>query len=549
MQRWLICEYLVWFWAFCGSSWASVSYSKYKNGHGGNETNPEVIRDWNPVYASILKGQKDYYKFPINASNSNAFVLQGYELFIFLSGNICKYPKNPGTNMTLSIFYSFSWPMNASNAQYSIFSDGYMEALAVMPYTSGDLSSSSSSSSSTSNSTANSTLYMSVQLINNYTGQPYELDGDDDPEQDAWLYQLAVSQSDLAYQWDKRQWLDVVDTDYNSALLVSGNISLANLNWDTQYSISNMSFYDVYVYESQYENYFDEMGLTKSLCAIKNGPYLVSSVNSTYDPKVSENVSLSITDLGAYKSLTKRNGNLREQFHITGLNGSTTYVAFLTKKLASTSSESLSADSGVVFAKQKFTTMSDPSCTLIFGLGFCDGLAYSVPSSSLLKYEDKSELANVYDSIVESFYSNFSLAMQMITCDALEDELYSPLRSCDDCKVAYKDWLCSVSIPRCTTTKTDYYIYRSASESRNDKLDELIKPASDYYEILPCIDTCVTMQRDCPPDFGFSCPPYRTYRDLMLNSYNFFHPNETFLTCNFIGNTSDLVVKDPTMKY
>ena len=73
-------------------------------------------------------------------------------------------------------------------------------------------------------------------------------------------------------------------------------------------------------------------------------------------------------------------------------------------------------------------------------------------------------------------------------------------------------------------------------------LDKLINPPISYYEILPCIDTCRTMVRDCPAEFGFSCPNSKTNQELLLHSYNFYESQSEFITCNFVGNSNDLEI-------
>ncbi|CAG99631.1 Mid1p [Kluyveromyces lactis] len=509
-----------------------------------NSSDSASLQEWAPVSASLVKGQKSYFEFSINNTDSFSQLLQTYEMFIFLSANICERPSKVDNDTSLVLYYTFNSNDTGTftTAKSSTFDDGYLEALALRPYYTDD--------SSLNNGTY-STLYLMVQLVNSTTGQPFESDGStiaDDDER--WSYQISISQRDLVFQWDKRPWLDVVDTDYNSALLVTGNVT-AMSKTTSNYSIYDVSLYDIYIYGFEYAEYFDNLNLSHSLCAIQNGPYLISSangsLNGTNNGNTAENASLSSTTLSVHKSITVRGGSAKEQFHITGLNSSTTYVAYVTKKLA-TSTKELEDSGGVLFSKQLFETMDDSSCSLIFGLGFCDGVAYSVPSSSLLEYNDKDELAAIYDSIAESYYSNFSLALQLIPCDTEQDAVYSPLRKCSNCAASYKNWLCSVSIPRCTTDKTKYYVHRSAEESRNEMLNELIKPSSDYYEILPCVDTCVAMLRDCPPDFGFTCPSYTSYTDLMLNSYNFYETDQSYLTCNFVGNSADLQIEDPSEK-
>lgn len=106
---------------------------------------------------------------------------------------------------------------------------------------------------------------------------------------------------------------------------------------------------------------------------------------------------------------------------------------------------------------------------------------------------------------------------------------------------AYRDWVCAVSIPRCSTLSYEYFTYRDKTQNRNDYLNKYIKPLDDYYEILPCIDMCYTLVRNCPSDFGFACPNDKSTKDLLYESYNFYMDVD-YATCNYIGNSSLMVI-------
>lgn len=493
--------------------------------------NSSSLQEWAPVESSLIRGEKAYFQFNIDNEETYSQFLQSYQMFIFLSANIYGKPNNTEDDVTLRAYYSFdiSVKSNWSTAEQTDFNYGYMEALALRPY-------------SWTNDTY-STLYLMVQLVNQTTGEAFEQTSNN--QEESWSYTISISRSDLVFQWDLRSWLEVVDSDYNSALLVTGNVTSTTTSEGGNTTLYNLDLYDIYVYDSAYTDYFENLDLSRSLSAIQRGPYLVSSADSN-SVSAAENSSLSSTTLAAYKSITSRGGSVKEQFHITGLNSSTTYIAYLTKKLSSNSSTVLKDEGGILFGKQEFTTIDTQACSLIFGLDFCDGVAYSVPSSSLIEYSEKLELASIYDNIAETYYGNFSYALQLISCDTENDAIYSPLRTCSDCASSYKNWLCSVSIPRCTANESTYYQFRSTNESRNDMLDELVSPASDYYEILPCIDTCRAMVRDCPPDFSFSCPSLESTPDLLYLSYNVYDSNVSFSTCNFVGNKDDLKAVNPT---
>lgn len=484
--------------------------------------NPDNIYEWTPIAGNISAGERNVFVFTVNMNSTGTGFLPTYEILIFLSGNICQQPNDIGDRV-LRVSYSFneSVTTNSSVGQHTTFQNGYMQALAVSPLTVSD-----------SNATAEySYLYVVVEPVDTKTNLP--LTADAYSSDDIWEYKLSISENDLVYQWDTRPWLDVLDTDYNSALLATGNVT-ADAQQFSNISIYDISLYDLYVYSFE-DSLKLASNLNISLCAVTGGPYLVSSVDSNQTK--GEDHQLEETDLRIGKSLTNRRGTVQEQFYITGLNSSSTYVAYLTKKIGKKGN--LSDVGGVLFSKQLFTTRDSNSCSLIFGLNFCYGVAYSVPSPSIAP-NNKTLIAGTYDHIAESLYANFSKALQIIACDSELDARYSPIRSCKDCATSYRNWLCGVTIPRCTNTKSEYYVHRDEGENRNDYLDDYLTPIDDYYEILPCIDMCYAIARDCPSDFGFSCPSMDEKKIGPQSSYSFFNPDYPLDTCNFIGNSTEL---------
>lgn len=486
--------------------------------------NSDNIYEWTPIATNISAGGRDIFIFSVDTESSGLGIAPTYEILIFLSGNLCSQPSNT-TERALAIYYSFneSVTTDSSAGQYAIFQNGYLQALAISPL--------QISSSNTTSKYAY--LYVVVEPVNTTTGGSLPLATNSIDE--TWEYRLSISENDLVYQWDTRSWLDVIDTDHNSALLTTGNLS-ADAKEALNFTIYDSSLYDIYIYA--YEDSFKfDIGLNISLCAITNGPYLVSSAGSSNTTNVSH--SLERTELAIQKSLTGRSGSVQEQFYITGLNSSSTYVAYLTKKIAKQGN--LSDVGGVLFSREYFSTRDTNVCSLIFGLDFCSGVAYSVPSSSLAP-NNKTFIANAYDQIAQSLYGNFSKALQIIPCDSELDARYSPIRTCQDCSNSYLNWLCAVSIPRCSNEETEYYVYRQKDDNRNKYLNEDIRPIGNYYEVLPCIEMCYDMVRDCPSDFGFACPDKNSQENLLLHSYNFFDADNALVTCNFIGNETDLFI-------
>lgn len=505
--------------------------------------NSDNIASWEPIFANITAGGLDYYEFSINKNASGQGFAPSYEVLIFISGNICQYPlylpndtatmeKNIAANITkdiqLAMLYSFNESMasNTSMAMHQLFDNGYVESLAVSPIDTDYLGMDLGESPIYNTTLKYPNLYVMIQLYNTTTGKPLEVNSR--TKDLVWNYRLGISESDLIYQWDERSWLEVLDTDNNSALLMSGNVTSDSVDSKTNYTVYDPSLYDVYIYTEKEYNYLYEAQLSHSICAIKHGNYLTTSAV--------ENITshdLEETHLRVQKYVAASNNGMSEFFYVTGLNASTTYVSILVKKVGQ--SGNLTDVGGILFDTEEFTTKKDDTCTLIHGLDFCQGITYSVPSSSLAG-GNKTLLAQTYEYIATGLYNNFTQALQLIPCDNELDARYSPLRTCDDCAQSYKNWLCTVTIPRCTTEESEYYIKRKKEESRNSFINSYVNPLRDYFEVLPCIDMCYHMVRDCPSDFGFSCPSGNSNSALLLNSYNYYIEDSDIPTCNMLYN-------------
>ncbi|CAI4051012.1 hypothetical protein SUVZ_14G0440 [Saccharomyces uvarum] len=486
--------------------------------------NSDNIYEWTPILSNLTGGKKDSFVFTIDAESSGYGFAPTYEVLMFISGNICNMPANT-TEIELMIYYSFNESVldDPSIGQSAVFENGYIQALAISPV--------QSSSSNTTSTYSN--LYVVTELVDATTEEP--LSSSDTTE--IWEYRLSISENDLVFQWDVRPWVEVLDTDMNSALLSTGNVT-ADAKVYHNYSIYDPSLYDLYVYSYEESTLLNE-NYNLSLCAVKNGPHLVSSQDTSNSTVTSNSTnSLERTNLYIQKKITEYGGSISEMFYITGLNSSTTYAAYLTKKISN--GDGLSNVGGVLFSQVYFTTKSTDACSLIFDLDFCSDVAYSVPTSSF-SVGNKTLMAQTYDHIAKALYSNFSKALQLVSCDADKDARYSPIMTCEDCAEAYRDWVCAVSIPRCTTISSKYFTHRDKTQNRNDYLNKYIKPLDDYYEILPCIDMCYTLVRNCPSDFGFACPNDKSTEDLLYESYNFYMDID-YATCNYIGNSSLMVI-------
>jgi calcium channel MID1 len=194
-------------------------------------------------------------------------------------------------------------------------------------------------------------------------------------------------------------------------------------------------------------------------------------------------------------------------------------------------------------------------------MSFCKSAAYAVPGNPNT-FPAVTNLAAFYDNYAKSQYRFFQNALAQIPCEIESTSQYSLARTCDDCAAAYKDWLCSVLIPRCkdhSSTKSWLHernlvqaypngtmlpdsIVQAArnvmylNSSRNPNIDDVVKPGP-YKEVLPCDYLCYNLVQSCPAAMGFSCP-----RPGMMgfnHSYG-LKPNSSAdqfgeITCNYPG--------------
>lgn len=434
--------------------------------------------DYTPISYTITQGEMQRFVYGVNTTSG---IGSAYELLIFLTGNICQQPDDveASANQSLAVYYSFNELMydQLDISQMELFTNGYFQGMAEVPTV------------GLANLADYLNLYLAVRAPQS-TNQTAE-----------WVYQIGVSQSDLMFQWDAKAFALVVDTDDHSALIVTGNLTDPN---DINLSNFTSSGYHLYVYTSEYKDYFRT--LNNSWCAVRNGPALLDSANFT-------------------TSYTSRGGSLRQQFYVSGLNASTQYIAYLLLDV------NQSYLGGIVYSMFEFETLSSGACSLVYDLDFCTEVAYSVPALSLDDYQDKIALKYLYDEYAESMYVNFSKALQQVACNTTKDAIYSPIRSCAECATLYKNWLCAVTIPRCSTNDFEGYVERTPGNSRNDFLNHNVVPNLTYNEVMPCVNVCNAIVRDCPALLGFACPMGNSSIKL---SY-FWDLGANYSLCNYVG--------------
>ncbi|KAG2734331.1 hypothetical protein G9P44_002337 [Scheffersomyces stipitis] len=438
-----------------------------------SNVNSHGLHEFTPISDTIVQSDTKYYSFSVNTTSGLG---EFYELLIFITGNICTQPSNVGANQTsLAVYYSFNSSI-FTNIEYStmvLFENGYVQSLADVAVNSNN---------------NESVLYIVVRAPENVNKTA------------TWTYQIGVSQNDLVFQWDDQTWAQFIDSDDDSALVVTGNLTnVQGLNI-TELNATRSQF-SLYVYSNDYRHYFDT--LNSSWCAVRNGPALMNpaTIESSY---------------------TSRQGSLHQQFHLTGLNKSTKYIAYLISDFHG------SDFGGAVYRPFEFETLDTEACELIYNLEFCNQIAYSVPATP---GGSKEEVRSLYDNQARNLFTNFSKAIQQISCDTEDTAQFSPIKTCSDCISSYKDWLCAITIPRCSTRNITGYTERKPGESRNSFINDIVMPNLSYYEVMPCVNICEAIVRDCPAQFGFMCP---TTNETIRQSY-YWDNGGQWPTCNYVG--------------
>jgi calcium channel MID1 len=203
---------------------------------------------------------------------------------------------------------------------------------------------------------------------------------------------------------------------------------------------------------------------------------------------------------------------------------------------------------------------------VIFNLSFCTQTAYAVPGNPQ-NFPNFTSLAAFYDNATQANYQYFQYVLAQIPCETTSSAQYSLARNCSDCAAAYQEWLCSVSIPRCTDFSSDLpWLQQRAmgqpfpngtflaqdliqyanntvplNASRNPNIDTFVQPGP-YKEVLPCADLCNNLVQSCPASLGFYCP--RPGRIGFNSSYGKMpdpgNPEQVGqITCNYPGAAYD----------
>ncbi|KJZ75556.1 hypothetical protein HIM_05019 [Hirsutella minnesotensis 3608] len=363
-------------------------------------------------------------------------------------------------------------------------------------------------------------------------------------------FELAASLDNYMHQYQEggRAELLWMDSDSTSALLVTRN--LTDNEDDIRRVMGQGPPYDLYV---SHKGASAVRGLRHSLCGLQNMAEI--KVSHSKDGPPNGLVKTSMTRFGS--------GNLpKQQFHFVSLNASSSYVGYLVRKPNAAARVKRQDGSpapqagSVVFPATEFQTISGTNCKIVTDLSFCTEIQYAVPGND--NKFNNTALAKAYDDQAKAMYANFEKVMMQIPCEAPRIALYSLSRNCDDCKAAYKKWLCSVMMPRCEDfgSSNAFALERNAGQpfpngtqlpdsvkavladrpfsmaSRNKFIDETIQPGP-YKEVLPCEDLCYEVVQSCPAKIGFKCPQ----PDMVSfnSSYGLRGLNGSTVSCNYPG--------------
>lgn len=456
-----------------------------------------ILTESTPVKDSILYGDVLSYKFEPSLDSEWT---HSYQIIVYISASLCQLPENWNTNTSdngLSLYYTFNKTVAEegfiSQMTTIQFQNGYAQGLAEIQV---------------QNDVSDYNLYLTVipDDCTNCTNTS------------TWVFEFGVSQKQLLFLYDTDPYISVVDVDYDSVIFEAGGISFN----------SNRT-YGMYIFEDDDPI---SIALNQSWCAVSE------SDNYTMKVDILENNTLSTENT----------------FIVSGLELSTRYSAILFVTFTDV------PYGGGVFHQYGFTMSTSKACKLAYNLDFCDEVAYAIPVSNDFYNGDESweELMAAYDNYSESIYAPFEYAMQQIPCDTEPDAAYSPIRTCDDCKYSYKQWLCAVTIPRCISqvhagSQNKFY---SAGSGRNSFVADTINPPLAYAEVLPCLNVCQAIVRDCPSVFGFACPEVAELVKLSYGDPNMDNDGddttqigisvttdsigsvETYRVCNYIGESN-----------
>ncbi|KAG8814126.1 stretch-activated cation channel mid1 [Serendipita sp. 399] len=256
------------------------------------------------------------------------------------------------------------------------------------------------------------------------------------------------------------------------------------------------------------DGYF-RSNLTSSTCFLES-----LAVNALNQPVVT-NSSLVLVD---------QEEGWRTRYVVSGLQPQTNYTVY-------TISTTLGQSNVVTLSQPAYfkTKTSGFGCTLVHSLPFCPKVAYAAPfppltgAAASTGYDSTNFPPGLQQQFVSSL-GNFTASMKTFRCG---QDLYSITQSCASCERAYRDWLCSVLIPRCGEVDPSpdpnvgpidppaALVARVMSSTNttdsSPRVDQTVfggggAAVEQYNELLPCLETCHAVDRACPPVVQWRCP-------------------------------------------
>ncbi|KAF9186946.1 stretch-activated cation channel mid1 [Haplosporangium sp. Z 767] len=361
-----------------------------------------------------------------------------------------------------------------------------------------------------------------------------------------WAVEVGASSQGYVQGYQSSQGLILDDTDSTSASFLTHNFTA-------------VPTFKVFLVESNAL----PVGLTHSLCAIEviqpipltKANMVVTQTNRT------SNLDGSLgRDILPHELKFEQFGQ-RRQVLVQSLTPGREYTAFFITDVLN------QIEAEVMYGMTSFRTKRRDNCVLITDLQFCQEAAYAVPITPLATLPGggaanttiRQDVKNHYDGFAESLMDNFDKVLGQYDCTRSQ---YSLIRNCTHCRRAYRRWLCSVSIPRCTDVE-DVRDFRNKGNSQSDTVEPnaaanpylidrtqgpviverstntsrgAIAPSAEnplmnpgvYGEVLPCIDLCFDVVQSCPNFLEFSCP-------VKNMAGNYAHMNPDGFQCNGLG--------------
>ena len=110
-------------------------------------------------------------------------------------------------------------------------------------------------------------------------------------------------------------------------------------------------------------------------------------------------------------------------------------------------------------------------------------------------------------STVELITSSLNAFSTSLLSQACGRDLFSHVSSCLDCYMAYRDWLCRMTMRQCDSSITNTLAPIVPNTiNRNESRVNTLQIPYDYTELLPCLSTCNKADRVCPVFLQFRCP-------------------------------------------